>query len=171
MDLENRKIETIAENISMSYLGMKPVSPNEEEFVFETEEGEITIFNLKQHSFRKLINGVKMSLPSWSPDGQYIIFQQQGDKTKKGAAAWRGDFYIIHPDGTGKRLIMSQKEVLSPLLYARGYRVTAMIEWTPDNRYIIFSRMAGSDGESSITLVLDFKIGDIVELPSKYEIK
>ena len=67
--------------------------------------------------------------PSWSPDGKLISFVKlQG-----------GEFYIglMTPDGENERLIMN------------AYLVEG-IKWSPNGRYLIYSKQKGPFGKDSI---------------------
>jgi Tol biopolymer transport system component len=126
-------------------------------------------------------DGVKYSYPSWSPDGQKIIFNsyyyEKGlVRTYKGKwepseSIQRGDIYTISPDGSNK-MLLSRKEG----------RENSKPLWSPEGKLIMFRRTF-SNGENDkgeevsceiscpSTVYLMKLDGTIIgEIPSKWSI-
>jgi len=71
--------------------------------------------------------------PSWSPDGEWIAFLNED--------GYRGDIYLIHPDGTGLTRVTTSADVSRD----------GNLAWSPDSQQIAFS--AQVDGNTDIFLV------------------
>lgn len=82
--------------------------------------------------------------PSWSPDGELIAYVDEDGE----------NCHTIKPDGTNKQRLFSYKE--SPF-FARGYRLTGPLVWSPDMRYLIYHREDGSTGDKRKIYLFDLK--------------
>lgn len=72
-------------------------------------------------------------LPSWSPDGNSITFTSW---RKEAADTGRAPhIYIMNSDGTGQRRLVAQT-----------VNTSAGAEWSPDGKYIVFSRRLRGEG-------------------------
>ncbi len=132
-DLGSKKLTKLTEHRSID---TSPCfSPDGTQIVFTSDrdrEGGEQLYimdrnggNVRRISFDK----GKYSQPVWSPRGDLIAFTKQ----------LGGRFYIgvISPEGIGERLI------------AEGYLVEGS-DWSPNGRYLIFTKEQGSGGKSQI---------------------
>ncbi len=72
-------------------------------------------------------------IPSWSPDGRFITFTSW---RKEPADTGRAPhIYVMNSDGTGQRRLVAQT-----------VNTSAGAEWSPDGKYIVYSRRLQGEG-------------------------
>lgn len=116
-------------------------SPDGEKIVFVSDKTGIRklyVMNKDGTEVKRISKGRGVyDKPSWSPDGKLISFvKMQG-----------GEFYIglMTPDGENERLIMN------------AYLVEG-IKWSPNGRYLIYSKQDGPFGKESIPSIYTIDI-------------
>lgn len=116
-------------------------SPDGEKIVFVSDKTGIRklyVMNKDGTEVKRISKGRGVyDKPSWSPDGKLISFvKMQG-----------GEFYIglMTPDGENERLIMN------------AYLVEG-IKWSPNGRYLIYSKQEGPFGKESIPSIYTIDI-------------
>ncbi|MGP8235552.1 MAG: TolB family protein [Limisphaerales bacterium] len=92
-----------------------------------------------------------IAFPSWSPDGAQIAFGIGGFF---GRPVRSGQLAVIHPDGTGLRLL------------TEGKASSGFPSWSPDGKQLVFRVMG--DGEEGLR-VLTLESGKITQLTSEYD--
>jgi len=102
-------------------------SPDDAELVYTENKPvgiqTVMLFDTKTGKSRTLTSG---TLASWSPNGVWIAFLGHDD------AYDRGDrYYVIHPDGTGKKLLFKTTVGVSELW------------WSPDSRFVAYVSARG----------------------------
>lgn len=100
----------------------KPISPPMAIYVFDVETGTIS----------KIADGMS---PSWSPSGEWIAYYDywpDRDNVTKGWSA-RNDNHVsvIHPDGTGHKVLVTFKP---------GESLSVPSVWSPDSRSILVNK-------------------------------
>jgi Tol biopolymer transport system component len=105
---------------------------------------DIYVVNVAGEMAKRLTEtpSVLESAPAWSPDGSRIAFARWRYKT---AYDGRGAIFVMKPDGSGQRL------VLSPRHFASG---PYSLSWSPDGRSLAFetSSMLGCTSISTVNL-------------------
>ncbi len=116
-------------------------SPDGEKIIFVSDKTGIRklyVMNKDGTEVKRISKGRGVyDKPSWSPDGKLISFvKMQG-----------GEFYIglMTPDGENERLIMN------------AYLVEG-IKWSPNGRYLIYSKQDGPFGKESIPSIYTIDI-------------
>jgi TolB protein len=137
MDLKSGKLLQLTEHRSIDTSPCYSPDGNQIVFVSDRDGPKPQLFimdrdgsNVRRISFGK--GGARYFQPAWSPRGDLIAFTKQVD----------GTFYIgvIAPDGSGERLI------------AEGYLVESPT-WSPNGRYIMFSREASLRDKTSVEMI------------------
>ena len=108
------------------------------------------------HAFvRDLASGVSVQLgpnqaagPLWSPTGEWILYSANGP------GGYPGALHIVHPDGTGDRVLVS------------GAAYLAGGTWSPDGKYVIAARGDFSGGGPfNVLELIDIATGSQFPLP------
>ena len=150
LNLATRKLKLIGDVAEMTYApNFNPTGANE--IVFSgTENGYSNIYkiNFDEGFVKQLTHDKAIStVPSWSPDGKLISFVKME----------RGEFSIglMTPDGGSERSIMS------------AYLVEG-VKWSPNGRYLIYSKQNSAFGKSSISGIytIDILTGIEYKLPT-----
>jgi len=136
-------------------------SPDSREFIFASKSGGQDVLNIldvrHDHVTERLRLGFTgINNPSFSPDGQQIVFT--------GFDGGWSDLYIVNRDGTGLRRLTRD-----------GY-ADIMPQWSPDGRSIAFTTDRGTDTDFNVLRFGTLKIalywldGDSIQiLPHMYE--
>jgi TolB protein len=103
-------------------------SPDGTRIAFQSERNGLSVINVDGSNLVK-IDTVYPSRFAWSPDSQWIAFHSERG----------GDVGIIHPDGSGRRVLASGVRSSGDVL--------DRVEWSPDGRTLAF------DAEQGIGLV------------------
>lgn len=133
-------------------------SPDGKEIIYETTDDSIAIYNTETRRSRKIAKGRR---PAWSPNGKFIAFV---DDPKE------NNFYIIHPDGTGRELFIRNKSLHKFKLIGEiiGY-IDGGILWSPDSSYVYYERAATNSildtAEHRISYLMDVKTKETIRLP------
>lgn len=120
---------------------------NDVELVYRNFEGSICVYDISSKTSKVLDEG---DLPAWSPKGDLIAYQG-GD----------GNFYLIRPEGTEKRLLLKNVDHLffGPLL------------WSPDGRFILVQAYAYPTlwdwSESADVYVIEIETGRRLKVISR----
>ena len=118
--------------------GQMSWSPGGNQLAYDYD-GTIYLWDADRQSSRLLVKG---TMPSWSPEGEWIAFRNS-----------EGDLQLISPDG-----------VLGTVLYGGG-NVGGGVEWSPDGRYIAFGiEEYVPPYETSRLMVLRIRDGRIVKV-------
>lgn len=108
-------------------------SPDGSKIAFTSDRDgrqQIYVFDFVNYSLKKITsNYASYSKPRWSPDGKYIAFTKISN----------GEFHagIMSPDGANEKLL------------AKGYLLEG-VKWSPNSRYLIYSKKRTSYGKGSI---------------------
>ena len=99
----------------------KPQTPGE-------ESGALVVMNADGTNLRRITSwGYSGSGGSWSPDGQWIVFNNIN-----------GNLFVIHPDGTGMAQI--------PIVTGLGRSFAPHPGWSPDGTRIVFTMLSQKTG-------------------------
>ena len=91
--------------------------------------GAAFVVNTDGSGLRQLTPWGMGGSPSWSPDGQWILFDG------------RGFLFVVHPDGSGQKQIY---------LHAGSRYYAYEPSWSPDGRRIVFGMYLSSIGQNDI---------------------
>lgn len=95
-------------------------SSNDDQFVYSAA-GSVWLYDTREAKPHQLAQGHD---PTWSPDGIWIAFDDHNA------------YYVIHPNGDGKKLLFRKKNPGGGLV------------WSPDSRMVAYSSQAGiSEGQ------------------------
>jgi serine/threonine protein kinase/Tol biopolymer transport system component len=138
VDRKGRSLGKVAER--GFYKGSARFSPDGTRLTFTAGEpqADVWVMDLAHGNRTRLTFGGATHLsPSWSPDGQRVVYVYQG-----GAAA-RGTSLRSRPaDGGGQEQILLEGETSAPVL-----RLLAP-QWSTDGRYLLYIRSSGPVGAS-----------------------
>ncbi len=132
MDAEAFRTQTILAD-ERGNLGFASYAPDGKRIVYqaEMEDGgrELRILDLETEQSRRLTETKRAGVVSnWSPDGEWIVFQNYADGNT--------EIYLIKPDGNGlKNLTNNSARDVEPA-------------WSPDGRQIVFA--SNRDGLSDV---------------------
>ncbi len=104
-------------------------SPDQKELVY-SKDGALRIYNTVTKTLRDLGYG---HAASWSPDGKWIGFSD-------------GKHYVLLDPKTGTRANLFSTED------------TTLVQWSPDARYLTYSKPGGSPGKGSLGGLLFWRI-------------
>ena len=96
-------------------------APDGTEIVYEDSNSDIWIVNVKTRERRRLDHG---RFPTWSPNGRYIAYRVTSE----------------YPKLLGYIVFDLQTQHKQPILV--GEDVLNALVWSPDSRYVIFSRLS-----------------------------
>lgn len=104
----------------------------------------IAVYDIASGSLRELGEGI---FPAWSPFGEWIAYiDASGQRVR-----------LVHPDGTGDRVI---KDVHNRVF---GYRYFGLAPvWSPDSTRLLLNEYKG-DGDYQDVVMLDIKTGKITK--------
>ncbi len=125
---DGTELRIISKDLASAYESNFNLSPDGKEIVFAQEipgtppkkEKVLVIASADGSNQRVLVKGGLR--PQWSPDGQWILHQRDGDA---------GGAWILHPDSSGERRIELDNHFGSPFV------------WTPDSQ-AIFAYVRGA---------------------------
>jgi TolB protein len=126
------------------------VSPDARQIVFVSDrDGDYDLYLMEADgdNLRQLTqNDVTDRIPSWSPDGAWIVFSSdpRGDGSH--------DIYQIRPDGSDLTLV-----------YTDGLR-NSHPRWSADDRYLIFTGGVPTEGSTWDIMRLDRRSSEALEL-------
>ena len=110
IDVEGQNLARLTDRTSFE--SHPQVSADGERIVLHsTFYGSFDIYTLDTNGYNFNMVGSDSSkewYPSWSPDGRWIVYVSE--KSKEAAT-----IYIIHPDGSGKSLVINLPEVYKPI--------------------------------------------------------
>jgi hypothetical protein len=113
-------------------------------FVNQTRYYSIFVTDLAFSNPRKLTgDAITESSAAWSPDGAWIAYAANTAYREDVTAAPNWELRIIHPNGTGKRTLVS----------GRGGITFSQIRWSPDSKRIAFTRVDDVAHARGISLV------------------
>ncbi len=110
----------VAKELNPGYGGVS-WAPDGKSIVYEDSQFNLWIINPDTKERRKLDTGTS---PTWSPSGQYVAYQVV-DKNAKNPG-----FVLYDLQSQKKQQILAGQDILSGLI------------WSPDSRYLIFSRLS-----------------------------
>ena len=123
----------------------KPISPPTATFVFNVETGTVS----------KIADGMS---PAWSPSGEWIAFYDywpDRDNVKKWYPANDNHVSVIHPDGTGHKVLVTFKPDDS---------LSVPPVWSPDSQSLLVNKFHDPDKGT-----MDIYLLDIATLKLKKE--
>lgn len=101
-------------------------SPDGSQMVFISEDHELNIWDIESGERWQLTNNDRFeSSPSWSPDGNELVFRMSSTETEPGG------IYRIRKDGTKLRSVLESDLAFQP-------------QWSPDGKQIAFAYEDGS---------------------------
>ena len=162
IDLQTKEItELVKGAVSMT---TQACSPDDKEIVYKTGSDVIAIYNTETKTSRNITEGWH---PAWSPDGKKIVFVGKPKDR---------NFYTIHPDGTGKELLISNtlldKFKISGIFGESVGSINVVFGgmfWSPDSNYLYYTRNAVlhilDTAESQVSFVMDVKTKKSIRLP------
>jgi hypothetical protein len=123
VDLPSQKITTVATNIAFgSFVTPQCWSQDDRKLVYQLN-GDIRLFDVESGISSLLARGTE---PSWSPNGEWISFLH------------RGTYYVIRPDGEGRKKLFHKSGAQSPLY------------WAPDSRIVAYVRQLSFPFETTV---------------------
>jgi Tol biopolymer transport system component len=152
LDVESRDVRRILEQPACDLSADPPIgssiymafSPDGGRIVFQRASAEgLAIFtaDVGGHDVRQLTDWGLGARPDWSPDGEWIVFQEWQPEQHPIVPI---SLYRIRPDGTG----------LEQLTHPAGTTIDVYPRFLPDGSGIIFSRCPGSaSGECEARII------------------
>ena len=139
-------IKTLTQDVY--FLSSLSWSPDSQKIVFTSQDGLVTIIDVDSGKLRKVVKG---DFVSWSPTGEIVYRDYEGDKphwTEYHSDGGFTDyfasgekFYIMNADGTDKRLFLNVKKKLRGLFdFLTVPGVSTPMTWSPDGKFVIFGR-------------------------------
>jgi hypothetical protein len=108
------------------------LSPDGARLAFDDADGKMFVQNLLSGETNLVAGDARILSVHWSPDGQWIGFSRQGGPSSE-------TVYLMHPDGTGRRILAVAGEF--PDLNG----------WFPDSRSVLIS-VSGASMTAGISL-------------------
>jgi Tol biopolymer transport system component len=111
------------------------------------------------HDYSESQDNSDIMRPSWSPDGRwiaYILRKTLRDPRTHQSTEAIDEIWLIHPDGTGARPLVSLRGNSFPILLSTQC-------WSPDSKRIVFRNYSRSGGIVSV----DIETGKMTTLVSK----
>lgn len=151
IDLAYQEVTTLVENDTF-LIYSQCWSPDGSKLLY-TKAGDwaVMMYDFQDKTLKKLTSG---DFPAWSPLGDWIIYRAVVKKSKD------LNYYLISPDG-------EQKEALFPdkLLRKKGAAASYVL-WSPDGKYILYSRCTGWDCAYKQPYVMELSTRTEEKLPS-----
>ena len=140
-------------------------SPDRSKIVFEggPDGGDIYVIGADGSGLRNLTNtpisvgGARETIPKWSPDGDWIVFNKKSGPVDKGS-----DLYLIHPDGSGLSAITTGGSA--------GASDQVGAAWSPDGTRLLFTVWpAGQLGDLWIVDLDGTGLTRLTDTPAEYD--
>jgi dipeptidyl aminopeptidase/acylaminoacyl peptidase len=116
---------------------------------FTGTAGEIAVMDADGGEFHAVCDetvcGQGLDDPQWSPDGSALLFSNMGTMAFFGLGPLPSRIWIAGPDGTGARAL-TQPHCRPGHPPLRGCAYDSAATWSPDGRWIAFSRLIRSSG-------------------------
>ena len=167
IDLQTKEITELVKDVT--FVTTQACSPDGKEIVYTTHNDTtniyyIAIYNFETKTSRKIAEGMH---PAWSPEGEKIVFVGKFPES---------NFYTIHPDGTGKELLISNtlldKFKISGIFGESVGSIDVVFGgmlWSPDGKYLYYTRAAVlhilDTAEHHVSFVMDVKTKKSIRLP------
>lgn len=149
--------QTLGPEISQSWPAYISWSPDSHSLTYSSS-GEIRVWNSDTGKVLKIADG---DLPVWSPSGEWIAYLQGTWDNMLGrvvftAWAWAPRCFVVHPNGTGEKLLIDLPHKKNFPRILSGPPV-----WSPDSSTILLNEAANVDTATVNVHSLDLKTHEL----------